>query len=108
MPPASAEREKATPPSPKGDLSTRARKPPRELTSNWRTKSSKRTRLSDTHRRAFVEPLLLSGIMPLGGEPMARGWESKSVESQIEDAADRAQGGEPLDAGEREVQRKVQ
>jgi hypothetical protein len=39
---------------------------------------------------------------------MARGWESKSVESQIEDAADRAQSGEPLDAREREIQRKLQ
>jgi molecular chaperone GrpE (heat shock protein) len=39
---------------------------------------------------------------------MARGWESKSVESQIEDAADRVPGGEPLDAAQREVQRKLQ
>jgi hypothetical protein len=39
---------------------------------------------------------------------MARGWESKSVESQIEDAADRAQSGAALDAGEREVRRKIQ
>jgi prefoldin subunit 5 len=39
---------------------------------------------------------------------MARGWESKSVESQIEDAAERADRGEPLDTAQREVRRKLQ
>jgi len=37
---------------------------------------------------------------------MARGWESKSVESQIEDADRRSQRGESLTSEERERQRK--
>ena len=37
---------------------------------------------------------------------MARGWESKSVESQIEDAETAASRGEPLTAEQREVRRK--
>lgn len=39
---------------------------------------------------------------------MARGWESKSVESQIEDAAARTSGGERLTPGEREIRQKRQ
>jgi DNA-directed RNA polymerase sigma subunit (sigma70/sigma32) len=39
---------------------------------------------------------------------MARGWESKSVESQIEDAASRASPGEALTPEERAVRRKRQ
>jgi hypothetical protein len=41
---------------------------------------------------------------------MARGWESKSVEAQIEDAGARSAGaqGQPLTAAERERQRKLQ
>jgi hypothetical protein len=39
---------------------------------------------------------------------MARGWESKSVESQIEDAASRTGRAEPLKPGERESERKRQ
>jgi len=37
---------------------------------------------------------------------MARGWESKSVESQIEDASSRADRGEPLTPEQRELRRK--
>ncbi|MEO6194839.1 MAG: hypothetical protein ABIS20_17635 [Thermoanaerobaculia bacterium] len=37
---------------------------------------------------------------------MARGWESKSVESQIEDADLRADRGEPLTPEQREIRRK--
>lgn len=37
---------------------------------------------------------------------MARGWESKSVESQIEDAASRADRRQTLTPEEREVRRK--
>jgi hypothetical protein len=37
---------------------------------------------------------------------MARGWESKSVESQIEDAATRAERGRPLTAEERRIQQQ--
>jgi hypothetical protein len=37
---------------------------------------------------------------------MARGWESKSVESQIEDAGARSAGVESLTSEQREVQRK--
>jgi hypothetical protein len=37
---------------------------------------------------------------------MARGWESKSVESQIEDAASRADRGEPFTPEQRELKRK--
>ena len=37
---------------------------------------------------------------------MARGWESKSVESQIEDADLSADRSEPLSPEQREVQRK--
>ncbi len=39
---------------------------------------------------------------------MARGWESKSVESQIEDAAARSAQGQALTAAERERLRKRQ
>ncbi|HEX9967453.1 MAG TPA: hypothetical protein VGB06_05870 [Solirubrobacterales bacterium] len=37
---------------------------------------------------------------------MARGWESKSVESQIEDAESRSDRGEALTPEERELKRK--
>jgi hypothetical protein len=37
---------------------------------------------------------------------MARGWESKSVESQIEDAGARSAGVESLTSEQREIQRK--
>jgi hypothetical protein len=37
---------------------------------------------------------------------MARGWESKSVESQIEDADARSDRTEPLTPGQREILRK--
>jgi hypothetical protein len=37
---------------------------------------------------------------------MARGWESKSVESQIEDAEARSQRGKALSPEEREIKRK--
>ena len=39
---------------------------------------------------------------------MARGWESKSVESQIEDAAERSPRGESLTAAQREIHRRRQ
>jgi hypothetical protein len=39
---------------------------------------------------------------------MARGWESKSVESQIEDARSKAGGGAPLTPEQREAKRKLQ
>ncbi|MDP9122286.1 MAG: hypothetical protein M3O15_13130 [Acidobacteriota bacterium] len=39
---------------------------------------------------------------------MARGWESKSVESQIEDAASGVDEGEVLTPAERELRRKRQ
>ena len=37
---------------------------------------------------------------------MARGWESKSVESQIEDAGSRAHRGKALTAEQREIETK--
>lgn len=37
---------------------------------------------------------------------MARGWESKSVESQIEDAESRSERAQPLTAEERALQQK--
>jgi CHASE3 domain sensor protein len=39
---------------------------------------------------------------------MARGWESKSVESQIEDAASGSERVEALPPGQREIRQKVQ
>ena len=39
---------------------------------------------------------------------MARGWESKSVESQIEDAGSRPHQGEPLTAEQRATWEKLQ
>jgi hypothetical protein len=39
---------------------------------------------------------------------MARGWESKSVESQIEDAQSNAGRGAPLTPEQREARRKLQ
>jgi hypothetical protein len=39
---------------------------------------------------------------------MARGWESKSVESQIEDAGSRSNQGEPLTADQRAIWAKLQ
>ncbi len=39
---------------------------------------------------------------------MARGWESKSVESQIEDAGSRSNLGEPLTAEQRAIWEKLQ
>jgi hypothetical protein len=37
---------------------------------------------------------------------MARGWESKSVESQIDDAAERSPRGESFTAAQREIHRQ--
>jgi hypothetical protein len=39
---------------------------------------------------------------------MARGWESKSVESQIEDAGSRSSQGAPLTADQRAIWEKLQ